>query len=53
MNKPILETPPVGYKPIVNAMTAPKGAQWWSNGKSLFGEDFHAVLVREQKTEEK
>ena len=48
MNKQILDTPPIGYKPLKNATTAPKDAQWWWNGKSIFDEQFHAVLVKQE-----
>lgn len=45
----ILDIPPVGFTPLKGATTAPKNTQWYYNGKSIFDEEFKAVLVREQR----
>ena len=47
----ILDYIPTGFIPLKDATTAPPGTQWYYNGKSLFDEEFEAVLVKDQQNE--
>lgn len=37
---------PIGWKNIIGAMTAPRGFQWISNGKSIFNVGYEKALLR-------
>lgn len=34
---PVYDTPPEGWRYDKGALTAPKGYEWWNNGKRRFG----------------
>ncbi len=40
---------PEGYIKLEGATTAPKGYEWYSNGKSRFGGEYKSILVKTKK----
>ena len=43
----VLDYIPDGWVEVKNAMTAPNGYKWYSNGKSLFNGEREHCLVKE------
>ena len=48
MSNKIYDSIPVGFYPLKNTNTAPKGTKWYWNKQSLFGGKFKAILVRNE-----
>lgn len=44
-----LDKAPKGWSKLSGATTAPKGYEWWSNGKSRFKDDYESALVKVAK----
>lgn len=44
-----LNSVPSGWSEIKNAMTAPKGYTWYSNGKSRFSGEREIALVKDRR----
>lgn len=42
----IKDSVPKGYRKVQNATTAPKGYEWYSNNKDMFGGEYKHVLVK-------
>lgn len=40
---------PKGYIKLEGATTAPRGFEWYFNGKSRFGGEYKSVLVKKKK----
>lgn len=49
MNIEILDTIPIGFIPLKNTNTQPKGTKWFWNKKSMFSREFKAILVKESE----
>lgn len=46
----IKDSVPKGYVKLEGATTAPKGYEWYSNGKSRFGGEYKNALVKKENT---